>query len=141
MLASAHSSPNRVYAVIASGIKDVVPEYYSWYGNYIIRSDDHGETWTQCNLPDDLPGNYTTFANIAWHALTIGVDPNNPDYVYVGGLNIHRSTNAGQSWTRICMGNPQPPSWNTFVHVDEHAIIFEPGTSLRMATTNAGGVV
>jgi len=140
MLASAHSSPNRVYAVIASGIKDVVPEYYSWYGNYIIRSDDHGETWTQCNLPDDLPGNYTTFANIAWHALTIGVDPNNPDYVYVGGLNIHRSTNAGQSWTRICMGNPQPPSWNTFVHVDEHAIIFEPGSSGLMVTTNDGGV-
>ncbi|MBN1199963.1 MAG: hypothetical protein JXA23_11470 [Bacteroidales bacterium] len=127
MLASCSSDPGRIYAAIAAGAAGVVPEFNDWYGTFIIRSDDNGMTWSECNLPDDLPPGFDNYANIAWHAMTIGVDPNNPDQVYVGGLNVHKSIDGGESWTRICMGNPVPSSWNTFVHVDEHTIVFQPG--------------
>jgi len=140
MLTSGLSDPNRVYGAIAAGSPGVVPEFDEYYGTFIIRSNDNGISWSACNLPDDLPPGFENYANIAWHAMTIGVDPGNPDQVFAGGLNVHKSTDGGISWTRICMGNPNPSSWNTFVHVDEHTIVFQPGSSDVMVTTNDGGV-
>jgi len=140
VLTSCLSDPDRIYGAIAAGSAGVVPEFDEYYGAYIIRSDDKGISWSSCNLPDDLPPGFENYANIAWHAMTIGVDPNNPDQVFAGGLNVHKSTDGGVSWTRICMGNLNPSSWNKFVHVDEHTIVFQPGSSDVMVTTNDGGV-
>ena len=138
VLASSASEPGRIYAAIASGYKNNANGFHDYFGTYILRSDDNGQTWSQKNIPDEIPAGYPSWANIAWHAMTIAVDPNNGDRVYAGGLNVHKSADGGQTWTLIGKGIPE--DWITFVHVDEHAIVFQPGSSENMIVATDGGL-
>ena len=138
MLASAPSDENIVYAVIGSGFINDFGFNYS-YGNYILRSPDHGDTWPQTNIPPD--NQYGNWATLAWHALTIGVDPNDPNTIFIGGLDLFKSTDAGESWRHLSDwagmyygGGPR------YVHADQHAIVFKPGSSDEIIFANDGGV-
>ena len=69
----------------------------------------------------------------AFYDLFIESDPTNDANVYVGGINIHKSTNSGSAWTQIT-------SWSTDVHSDQHAMTFRPGTPNSAVFGNDGGV-
>lgn len=71
----------------------------------------------------------------AFYDLFIESDPTNDANVYVGGINIHKSTNSGTSWTQIS-------GWSTGngVHSDQHAMTFRPGTPNSAIFGNDGGV-
>jgi len=57
------------------------PFYYNF-----LKSVDGGATWSYLNL---------------WSSLdSIAIDPNDPSRIYVSSGAIHRSTNAGLTWTR-----------------------------------------
>ena len=127
VLASAPSNENVVYAVIGSGYLNQYGFNYS-HGNYILRSTNKGVTWQERNTPDDYDDH--GWATLAWHALTIAVDPNDHNHLFVGGLDLHRSTNAGNSWTKLS-------DWalmyygggDQYLHADHHSITFKPGSS------------
>ncbi len=133
IMAPAPSDENIVYAIIAAGYNDGFGYYY---GRYILRSDDKGETWYEINKPD--AGDW---ANLAWHAMIGKVDPNDPDHLIVGGLDLHHTFNAGDSWTHIS-------NWalmyygggDEYVHADQHAIEFKPGSSNEAIFGSDGGV-
>lgn len=133
ILASAPSDANIVYAIFAAGYNDGFGYYY---GRYIQRTDNKGETWYDINKPD--AGDW---ANLAWHALIGEVDPNDPDHLIVGGLDLHHTFNAGDSWTHIS-------DWSlmyygggdSYVHADQHAIEFKPGSSTEAIFGSDGGV-
>ncbi len=129
-----------VYALIASGY--INPEngfrYFNCY--HILRSGDKGETWVKKALPTNLMYS-ENFATIAWHALALGVDPNNADWLYIGGLDLHKSFNGGNNWLNISNWTGMYSGGGTdYVHADQHAIIFKPGSSNELLFGSDGGV-
>jgi photosystem II stability/assembly factor-like uncharacterized protein len=86
----------------------------------IYRSDNAGASWT------DL-GNGISQASYGWYLSTISFRPTDPNTIIAGGLELGRSTNAGQNWSDIT-----PP------HVDLHAIAWD--ASGRLLVGDDGGV-
>jgi PA domain-containing protein/type IX secretion system substrate protein len=73
----------------------------------------------------------------AFYDLMLEVDPANDAIVYIGGINLHRSTDSGSSWTAISGWTTSTPS---NVHSDQHAMAFKPGASNIAIFGNDGGV-
>jgi len=132
MLSCAPSDANIVYAAIAAGYTDGF-NYYR--GRYIIKTTNKGETWTEINKPA------SDWSTLAWHALIIRVDPNNPNRIFTGGLDMWKTTNGGTSWNKIS-------DWSLmyygggdeYLHADQHTLEFKPGSSDVFITSNDGGV-
>ncbi|MFC2106981.1 T9SS type A sorting domain-containing protein [Bacteroidota bacterium] len=132
VLASAPSDANRVYALFAVGYDDGFTYYMS---RYIIRTDDAGQNWNNINLPDQ------DYATLAWHALMASVDPNDPDHIYVGGLDVWKSENGGTSWNHVSDWSLM--YWgggSEYVHADQHISVFKPGSSDEIIFGSDGGV-
>lgn len=130
-IACAPSSAGVVYALTQSTANGI---------GGIYRTANSGATWTACTLPTDAdPGIAGEFTRgQAWYDLTVGVDPNNPNTVIVGGIDLFRSTNGGTSWTQLCHWYGGFGFQN--VHADQHEIVFVPGSSSRVYFGNDGGV-
>jgi hypothetical protein len=138
MLASAPSDPDVVYAVIGAGYINTDNGFVYSEGRHIARSGDGGVTWIDKPIPSG--GNYF-WATIAWHALTVSVDPNNANAVYIGGLDVYKSTNGGNDWTQVSDWTGM--YWgggDTYVHADIHDIDYKPGSSQELVVTSDGGV-
>ena len=65
-------------------------------------------------------------ANQGWYDNIIQVDPVNPDIVWAGGIDIFRSSDAGQSWG-ITSGWYLPTDNTQYAHADNHIFTFTPG--------------
>jgi len=131
-LACAPSNALTLYAVTQSAATSGVLS--------ILRSTDGGLNWTiQTNPTDADPGIGTDFTRTqAWYDLTAAVDPNNANVLYVGGVDLFKTTNAGTTWQQIS-------HWYggygfQEVHADQHAILFEPGNSGVIYFGNDGGI-
>ena len=140
VLAAAPSDPNVVYALIADGFVNSANGFNYFYCDYILRSADKGVTWVEKTLPSDLTSG-TSFATIAWHALDIAIDPNNADRLYIGGLDVHHSTDGGNTWNRVTdwslmYGGGGP----MYIHADQHIIVYKPGSSDEILFGSDGGV-
>jgi photosystem II stability/assembly factor-like uncharacterized protein len=104
------AAPNRIYALI-----EAKP------GSGLYRSEDAGATWALVNGSGNLitrPFYYTT----------LGVDPMNPDVVFVGDEGWYRSADGGKSFRT----SPAP-------HGDHHDIWINPKNSQYMIQSNDGG--
>lgn len=132
IIAAAPSNPNIVYAQIAAGNSS----FFVYYrGRYILKSTNRGQTWTAVSIPS------SEWSTLAWHAFALKVDPNNPNRIYTGGLDMWKSINGGSSWTKIS-------DWSLmyygggdqYLHADHHDIQFKPGSSNVFITCNDGGV-
>jgi hypothetical protein len=142
VLATTPADPDVVFALIASGF--VNPSNYNFkdfYCRHMIRSEDKGATWTRKGTPYDLSLNDTNFATLAWHALDIAVDPNDKNTVYIGGLDVYKTTDNCASWKRLSLwayimsgGGPR------YIHADQHAILYKPGSSSEILFGSDGGV-
>jgi len=138
-IVSAPSDPSRVYAFIASGSHtETVQTFKSYNCEYILKSDDNGLTWNKLSLPDAGGRNW---AYLAWHALAAEVDPNNPDNIYIGGLDLFKSSDGGQNWQNVSYWAAYYNNdFDTYVHADQHCIKFQPGNSENIAFCTDGGV-
>jgi len=116
-LAIAPSSTQRIYAAVTQASSSTGG---SALLNGVFRSDNGGTTWASVS-----PGNY--MATFGWYVNVIGVRPTDADTVFVGGVSLLRSTNAGGNWTAIT-----PP------HVDQHAIAWD--AAGRMLAGDDGGL-
>ncbi len=128
-LACAPSNQNRVYALYQS------TSTYDCYGIY--RTDNGGTSWTTLSNPAAF-GMSNFCRGQAWYDLICAVDPNNDARVFIGGIDILVSTNSGSSWTQIAQwyggGGYQ------YAHADQHAMVFQSGSSSVMYYGNDGGV-
>ena len=119
----------------------------------IIKTTDTGATWAASNvvnsgvtLPKDkdtgIPANDFTRGQ-SFYDLVIVTDPTNDATVYVGGIDLFRSTNSGSTWTQISKwsNNSQLATLSVSeVHADQHAIVFNPKNSSQIAFGNDGGI-
>lgn len=130
------SAANTVYAVFqdSSGASPT-------YGlNGIYKTTDAGSSWTKLTSPSTLvsTGNKSYLGSQGWYNNVIAVDPKNSNNIYVGGVDMMKSTNKGTSWSQLTYwhtyyGNP-------FVHADHHAIAFDPVTANVLYSGNDGGI-
>jgi hypothetical protein len=76
----------------------------------------------------------------AFYDLMIEVDPTNDAIVYIGGIDIHRSTNSGTSWQTISKWSSGYGTGVSVVHADQHAMMFRPGNANQAIFAHDGGV-
>ncbi|WP_040279388.1 T9SS type A sorting domain-containing protein [Psychroserpens damuponensis] len=111
----------------------------------IYITTDGFSTITAINEPNDVDNgvpatDYTR--NQAFYNLPVEVDQNNN--LYVGGIDLFRSPNDGSTWEQLSKwsNNNNLSGLNVpFMHADQHAIVFRPGTNDTEAVFgNDGGV-
>ncbi len=132
---------NKLYALV-EGTTNVTPVS-------ILRTSDAFATAanrTITSLPNDadtgISANDFTRGQ-AFYNLMIEANPANDDILYVGGIDLFRSTNSGDNWTQISkwsnennLAGLNVPS----VHADQHAMVFRPGNNNQAIFGNDGGV-
>jgi len=139
-LSASKSNPSVVYAIIGGGSNtELIEGFGTAIGKYIVKTTNSGTSWNSINMPDDENGK--NWAYLSWHAFTIQVSPNDDNVVYIGGLDIHKTTNGGGSWTKVS-------DWvlmyygggDEFVHGDIHKITYNPASSNEFIVGTDGGV-
>ncbi len=106
-----------VYASVGNGI-------FSSGGTetFLIRTDDGGDSWTTVS-----ENNYAIFQG--WFAHYVGVNPNRPNELYLGGVPLFRSRDGG--FTQNELDDPHP---------DHHAVAFHPTDPDVVYFAHDGGV-
>lgn len=73
----------------------------------------------------------------------VAVDPTNPDRLWVGGIDLFRSEDGGAT-LRIASDWATDPTASTYVHADQHVIVFDPrydgSTNRTVYFGNDGGL-
>jgi len=87
----------------------------------LYRSDDGGTTWKKVNNANPRPMYFSQ----------VRVDPNDADTVYLGGVGLHQTLDAGKT---IATDIAQP------IHDDVHAIWIDPSNSDHLIIGNDGGL-
>ena len=116
-LALCANEPDRMYAVYADRIG---------YFDGLYRSDDGGASWTRTS---DWALN-NVFASYGWWFGNVRCHPDDPDIVFVLGLDFYRSLNGGASWSETSGG----------MHVDHHALQWGSLPERVIYAGNDGGV-
>lgn len=140
-LAMAPSDTNTFYVVAQNAAPVGAPAGFTQYGILgIYKTNNGGTLFTTCTLPvdnDPLIGTDYTRGQ-AWYDLICAVDPNNANILWVGGIDLFKSTNGGTAWV-------QQTHWtgsygHQYVHADQHQILFSPGSSSIIYFGNDGGI-
>ena len=123
---------NYIYAVVGNSNNGLEGVY---------RSTNGGVSWTQVldGGTKNLLGwssNGNDSGGQAWYDLAIAVNPQDKQEIFVGGVNIWRSGNGGNSWNIAAhwYGAGSAP----FVHADIHHLIYQPVTNHLYAGTDGG---
>ena len=130
LIAVTPSNPDVIYALYSAAD-------YSLHGLY--KSSDSGDNWIlQSNSPNILGWSTdgTGTGGQSWYDLSLAVATNNEDLVYVGGVNLWRSDNGGVIWDiDASSGNSNNYS---YMHVDQHALEFNPLNDIAYAGNDGG---
>ncbi len=106
----------------------------------IYKSTNGGSSFSTMATSPNLLG-YSPTGNDnssqAYYDLDVAVDPTNANVLYVGGINIWKSTNGGTSWSLNAhwVGSGGAPA----VHADHHCLVFSPSDG-ALYNGNDGGV-
>ncbi|MGH3712805.1 MAG: WD40/YVTN/BNR-like repeat-containing protein [Micromonosporaceae bacterium] len=116
--AVAPSDPQRQYAIVnrTDGPFDA-----------FYLSTDGGTTWTKAPANEQLTRSQSTFG---WWFGKVWVDPNDPLHVHVAGVPLMTTKDGGGTWTAD----------DSSIHVDQHAMVWDPRYPSRVYLGNDGGV-
>ncbi len=118
-IAQCKSSPSVMYCAVHSGSSITV-----------FKSLNAGVSFSQIAVGQSFSGSQ------AWYDFYMHVNPFDPNYAYVGSIDIWRTTNGGASnFTNITNGYS-----GGNVHVDQHNVDFHPSDPLQMVCVNDGGI-
>ncbi|HEX5215649.1 MAG TPA: hypothetical protein VFV98_09315, partial [Vicinamibacterales bacterium] len=87
----------------------------------LYRSDDGGATWRKTTSTNPRPMYFSQ----------VRIDPSSPDRIYMGGVGLHFSTDAGRTFQQDAA---------LVIHDDIHAIWVDPGNPDHMIIGGDGGV-
>lgn len=100
-------------------------------GPEVYRSDDFGATWKKMNSYD-LEGVFFTYG---YYFAEMRVDPSDCDKVYIYGVPLLKSNDAGVTWHRLDTLRGEMD-----IHVDHHALWINPANGKHMLLGNDGGL-
>jgi photosystem II stability/assembly factor-like uncharacterized protein len=101
-----------------------------WQG-FIWRRAAGSATWDVVPLPAGLN------VNQGWYDWCAGVDPSNPDTLYVGGVDLYRGDRTGNNWAWT---NISAKANGDCIHPDQHHITFSPADSNVVYASCDGGI-
>lgn len=117
-VAVAKSDPNRMYVIAA----DTPGNFLGFW-----TSTDRGVTWTKITSTSSLSSSQSSYG---WWFGRIFVDPAASQHIWVPGVPMLESSNAGGSWT----------SNGSSFHVDQHSVAFDPSVTGKVYIGNDGGI-
>jgi hypothetical protein len=118
-LAIAPTNPQKLYLLMQDSANDTQV-------GAIYRSANGGTSWDSLGAPGELNNGVNSQA---WYNLIAAVDPANENILVVGGFNLARSTDGGNTWNGYGSGS---------YHVDQHVLVFN-GSS-KLIVGNDGGI-
>ena len=132
-IALSANNPNKIYVLVQDGATGEADIYLTT------------NSFTNLNPVSEPAGIHGTSATDfcrgqAFYDLMIEVDPTNDAIVYIGGIDIHRSTNSGTSWQTISKWSAGYGTGVSVVHADQHAMVFRPGNANQAIFAHDGGV-
>ena len=128
------ASDSVVYAIAGDADGNI-----AWF----YRSSNAGEDWVELNVPKYLSQSSCNQSSEdftrgqSWYDLIISVHPEDDSLVVVGGIDLHRSFDGGQTWEPISYW---AADCEIYVHADQHNFIYRPGHPNEAVITNDGGV-
>lgn len=129
-IAAAPSNGDIVYAAFT--------DYYDESCAGMYRTTDRGESWKGIAVPmNEIDGN-TYMGQQGQYNSVLTVHPTNPGIIWAGGIDLYRSTNSGTNWKQ--MTNWYQHASFTFVHADQHELLFNPQNPNEMFAACDGGV-
>lgn len=136
-LATAPSDANVVYALFEA---DGVPP--------IRKTTNGGATWTDMTTPQWYDQNCSSLSadwtrTQDWYDLIAIVDPTDANDVYIGGVDLFKSTDGANNWTQIShwyQSNGCGYPANRVVHADQHSMAVNPGDNGEVLFGHDGGV-
>lgn len=124
-LAIAPGNPGVIYVVLARSSDQQLHGLY--------RSTDGGFFWSRLPAPESLFDSggrgHGYFDNF------IAVDPRDHNTVYLGGVELWKSSDGGMSWHCLSLING-----NRVIHEDQFAMAFKPGNPDTIYLGNDGGI-
>lgn len=124
------SSTGRTSIAVSAANPSVV---YAWTeGGNFYYSNNSGVSFTPRTDPS---GDCTPYG---YYDMVLEVSQTNENVLFVGGLNVARTTDGGNSWTTVSDWAGWPNS--NYVHADNHAQKFAPGSSTTIFSCNDGGI-
>ena len=108
------SNPDIIYAVIFDANTMSTKAY---------KSENGGVNWTQISPGTNLGGYSGGWYDQGFYDLCIAIDPENPNLVYIGNVEIHRTTNGSDFSPVRPYGNDL---WGGLAHCDYHKLVFAP---------------
>jgi hypothetical protein len=116
-IAVAPDDPARLYAVAA----DTDGNFLGFW-----TSTNSGTSWSRITNTSFLANSQSTYG---WWFGRIWVDPAASTHIWVAGVQMLESTDAGNTWRR-----------SFAIHADQHAMAFDPKTAGQVYLGNDGGV-
>jgi hypothetical protein len=93
----------------------------------VWKTADGGTTWGPVTATN------ASCSAQCWYDMYLAVSPANASTVFFGGFNLYRSTDGAATFTAITPGS-------NGVHVDQHALVFDPQRPDTMYIGNDGGI-
>ena len=89
--------------------------------NTVLLHNATGATASACD-----PQATDSYTNMGWYTNVIEVDPRDPNRLFVAGVHLFRSDDAGRNWGAASFWFTATTN-RTPIHVDNHALVFHPG--------------
>ncbi|MCB0718371.1 MAG: PKD domain-containing protein [Bacteroidetes bacterium] len=110
----------------------------------LFRYNEGSNSWQNLTsaLPDEqgVSGNASMSTQGGYDQIVV-VHPSNPNIVFIGGTNLYRSDNGGQSFTRVGgYAGPDSYAGREGHHSDQHALVFYPNNTSTALSGSDGGV-
>jgi photosystem II stability/assembly factor-like uncharacterized protein len=126
--------PQMVYAFALGTINNVL-------NSRLFTSTDGGKLWTT-QVVDRID------AVQPWWNLYLAADPTDAKTIYIGALDIHKSTDGGTTWENLTknfkvegvLSNGKYTFDRSLLHIDQHAVAFLPRSSKTIYVANDGGL-
>ncbi len=128
-LPSPSTDSGRIGLSLSASQPDVMHAVYAdrtGYFDGLYRSIDGGASWSRTT--DSALSN--VFGSFGWWFGNVRTHPNDPDSIWILGLDVWSSADGGASYSRTSGG----------MHVDQHGFAFGPGLDPVMYAGNDGGV-
>jgi photosystem II stability/assembly factor-like uncharacterized protein len=132
-LAVSKANPEVVYALCCDKTDD---GFHS-----LLKSSDSGENWIEVTLGEskNLLGweaDGSDEGGQGWYDLALAVSPEDANEIYVGGINIWKSTNGGSQWQLETHWTGS--GGTTRVHADQHSLKYNPFTNVLFSCNDGG---
>jgi len=136
-LACAPSDQNKIYALVQGNSNDGIKKIMSTSDATVATP-----TWATLTTPTwcDQGSTSSDFTRgQAWYDLIALVDATNANNVFIGGVDILKTTNGGTSWSQVTQWSAGCASLPN-IHADNHIIVYKPGSTTELLIGNDGGI-